>query len=71
MVDIEELLEKARETGGKTIPELCKETGISDKHKVMEMIARLEKNGKVKLSGFEKAYREDGGSIYLAKYCAY
>jgi len=53
---------------GKTIPELCKQFNVSDEYDIMEAIAELEYSGDVKLDGFNKIYREDGGAIYLAKY---
>ena len=53
---------------GKTIPELCKEFGISDEFELMSAIAELEYSGDAILKDFNKVYREDGGAIYLARY---
>lgn len=67
-MDLKEKVKQGLTEEGKTIPELCKEFGVSDEYFVMSAIAELEYSGDAILGGFNKIYREDGGAIYLAKY---
>jgi hypothetical protein len=53
----------------KTVLDLCGLLpDIKNEFKIMRSIANLEYENKVRLIGFDKIYREDGGAIYLAKY---
>jgi len=64
---IEELKRKLT-TEGKSVPELCRATKITDEYMMLSAIAELEDSGDIILNGFDRVYREDGGAIYLAKY---
>ena len=57
-----------REKRGLSIPQLRNKTNAGDEYDIMDIIANLESKKIVALNGFEKIYREDGGTIHLALY---
>jgi hypothetical protein len=51
-----------------SIPKLCKELPCDDEFEMMHIMAKLERDEKVRVISFDRIYREDGGAIYLAQF---
>lgn len=57
------------QTGPTNIPDLCEGVDYSDEIRLMDIVANLQLAGMAKICRpFDKIYRGDGGTMYLARY---
>ncbi len=68
VIDTIQHVEEQLKSGSMTVQQLCGALGCSTDFEIIQSIAILEFENKIKTSGYEQVFREDGGAILMAKY---